>query len=234
MSSAWSSVPDNKLAAQFATQSTAGRRPAVGTTTAGLPTAVFTAATPTQLSLPVAANNNSTQKWGFALWLSITTYAALKYILSIGGATGRYDNCKAEINFDGSRRCNLAFFGQDTSNYTGRQLLSATNSCPAANTPFWLRAQFDGTQATELLRHKIFINGVDVSSGGTYSNVGSGGTPVLLRPNAENIPIILGSYDNTADATFATSFKWGSNAYFFNGSPSAANDAKLMAFDAMT
>lgn len=233
VSAAYSSVSDVK-ASNPATQATAARRPSVATSTNGLPMCTFVGATPTQLIWPDASNNNSTQKWGFSCWIKVNSYANLKYLLSFGGSTGRYDNCKAEINFDSSRRCILALFGQDTSNYTGRQLTTATNSCPTAGTLFCLRAQFDGTQATELLRHKVFINEVDVSSAGAYSNVGTGGTPVLLRADAENIPITLGNYQNDADTSFSLSATVGPTIRVFNDSPTAAEGAALMSFERPT
>jgi hypothetical protein len=235
VSSAWSSIPDIK-AGGAAVQGTAAQRPAASTQANGLPIATFDRTAPNQLSLPLRSAYNGTTRWGFACWIKLPTLpGGTKYLMSFGGATGRYDNAKVELAFDTtSRKVNVAFFGQDTTGYNGRQYTSANTTIPVASTAFFFRAQFDGSLGTEVLRHKAFVNEVDLTSGGAYSNIGTGGTPVALRPDAESVPIIIGNYTDNTDTSISLNAVLGGNAYFFTGSPSAANGAKLMGYDPLT
>jgi hypothetical protein len=212
------SIPDRRIV-NPATQATAGRKPTMGTAANGRATATFVAASPSQLSLPMHAALNGTSEWGVAFWIKVNTYLSLRYVLNVGGGAATYDNSKVEIAIHSNRSALVSFFGQDTNGYNGRRGTTAGNALPVAGTWFSLRAQFIGGLGTELLRHKLFVNGAD--SGLTYLNEGSGGTPVLLRTNAANVPIVIGNYVNTADATYATDLMLGSYIWFFNKTPNA-------------
>lgn len=212
------SIPDRRNS-NAATQATAGRKPTMGTAANGRATATFVAASPSQLSLPMHASLNGTAEWGVAFWIKVNTYLNLRYVLNVGGAAGTYDNSKAEIAIHSNRSALLSVFGQDTVNYNGRRGTTAGNALPAAGTWFSLRAQFNGLLGTEVLRHKLFINGAD--SALSFLNEGTGGTPVLLRTNAANVPVLIGNYVNSADATYATDLVLGSFIWFFNKTPNA-------------
>lgn len=226
----YSSVPD-MLTTNPATQGTAALRPTAGTSTNGLPTALFVASEPNTLNWPKASNNNGTQQWGIACWVKMTAYAgAGRYIFDSGGLTARYDNMRITLFYNASRNLAVEYFGQDTVGYNGRLGVAAAAGA-VAGTWFWVRVQFDGTQGTEAGRLKLFVN--EVSQSLTFSNVGAGGTPVLLRTNAESIAGVIGAFDN-ADTTLSMDGTIGPNIFVFNASPTAAQAAALMNFEAPT
>ena len=226
----YSSVPD-LLVSNPATESVAAQRPTAGTSTNGLTICTFVRAEPNQLSWPKNANTNSSQKWGIACWVKNTTYPALCYLFDFGGATAAYDNERINVAFNSSRNIIVELFGQDTSGYNGRQGL-ASAAAAAAGTWFWLRVQFDGTQGTEAGRLKIFVNEVEQSL--TFSNVGTGGTPVLLRTNASSVPGVIGNFTDNTDTTYGVNGAVGPNIFVFSDSPTSAEATALMNFEAPT
>lgn len=230
VSGAYSSVPD-VLATNPASQSSSALRPTAGTSANGFPICTFVKATPTSLSWPKASNNNSTQKWGFACWVKATSYPAQAYLFEFGGATARYDNERINLFFNSSRSIFIEVFGQDTTGYNGR-VGSVATAAPVAGTWFWLRVQFDGSQGTEAGRLKLFLNEVEQTL--SFANIGTGGTPVLLRTNAESIPGVIGNFTNDSDTSIAFNGAIGPNAFTFSDSPTSAQGTALMNFEAPT
>jgi hypothetical protein len=220
------SIPDVRASTQNpATQATSGRKPTVSTSN-GRTVLTFATASAQQLVWPVAANNNATQKWAFACWYKATTYPPYKCLLSFGGATGAYNNTKAELYFNNNRSAELYFFGQDTTGYNGRKGLTPGNALPAAGTWTALFAAFDGTQATEAARHRFYVDWSLQAL--TFSNIGTGGTPVLLRPDAANVPIVLGNYMDANDTTYSIDGAVASKIWIFNGIPNLADAAAML------
>lgn len=226
----YSSVPD-LLASNPATQGTAAIRPTATTSANGLATALFVGSEPNTLNWPKASNNNSTQKWGIACWIKMTAYSgAARYLFDFGGLTARYDNMRVTTYFNSSRNIGVEYFGQDTVGYNGRQgVANAAGAAPG--TWFWLRVQFDGTQGTEAGRLKIFVNEVEQVL--SFSNVGTGGTPVLLRTNAESIAGVIGAFDN-ADNSLSFDGTIGPDIFTFNDSPSSQDATNLKNFNVPT
>lgn len=194
------SIPDAK-AVNPATQATSGLKPAVGSSN-GRPTLAFTAANGSCISWPVAANTNGTSKFWFATWFKATTYpGGTRYLLDYGGSTSSYNNMKAELWLDGNRAAGLLFYGVDTSGYNGRQGKTANLAMPAAGTWAALFGAFDGSQATEALRHSFYINWVAQSL--TFTNGGaSPSAPLTLRTTGA-IPTLIGNYTNSSDPTLS-------------------------------
>jgi hypothetical protein len=230
----YSSVPDILNPVNPAVQTVDARRPTNGTSSNGLPIANFVTANATCWVWPSANNNNNalTTKAGFAGWFKFTTYTGIfKCIFEIGGSTGAYDNSKFEVYIDSSRRVNLYHFGVDTGGYNGRNAQSPFNSVPVAGTWFFLRWQFNGGNATEALRSKTYINEIEVTN--TFSNVGSGGTPLTLRTGLSSIPSILGSFGDN-DNTYAIAGAFGPNTYLLKDDLTAAEGTALMNFEKPT
>lgn len=227
----YSSVPD-VLTTNPATQGTAAQRPTSGTSANGLPVATFVASEPNQLSWPKAANNHGTAQWGIAYWVKMTAYnGASRYLFDAGGTLATYDNMRITTFYNSSRNIAVEYFGQDTIGYNGRQGVAA-GAGAVSGTWFWLRVQFDGSQGTEAGRLKVFVNEVEKSL--TFSNVGTGGTPVALRTNAGNVPAIIGNFSDNLDNTLSMDGVLGPNVFVFNGSPTAAQATALMNFEAPT
>lgn len=222
----YSSVPD-LLASNPATQGNSDFYPAAGTSTNGLPTAIFDRTSPTQLAWPIASNNNSTSKFGFACWIKLTSNGAYHCLFNQSSGAN-----KVEIYIDTGRRVRVSKFGIDSSGYNGRDSLTAGNSVPAVGTWFFFRYQFDGSQGTEAGRDKTFIDEVDLSAGTTYSNVGTGGTPVTLRTGSGTC--FVGNYQNNSDTTYALDAIVGPNIFILNDSLTVAEGAILRAFEAPT
>lgn len=221
------SIPDMRSPTSHpATQATAGRKPTVSVAGNGRTLLTFAPAGPNQLLWSHAANMNSTQKWAIGFWFKATSYPVFRYLLSFGGNAGTYDNCKAEIFISNTRNLGCVFFGQDTAGYNGRQGVTGSNALPAAGTWTAIFCAFDGTQATEALRHSVYV---DWSSKAlTYSNTGATpSAPLLLRTNAANVPAVIGNYNDTADATYAMDAALGSKIWVFNSIPVLA-DAQHM------
>lgn len=214
-------IPD-RLSTNAAVQATSGRKPTIGVAANGKPIATFLRSAPNQLAVPVVPAINGTTKWGFACWVKMVTNGSFHCLYNRGRA-GEYS---VEIYLDSNRRCRVSKFGQDSSGYNGRDSLTAVNSLPAAGTFFALRYQFDGSGGSEAARDKTFVDGVDLSPGTTWSNVGAGGSPVALRSTTGSC--MLGNYVDSTDATYAADVVIGSRIWYFSDSPIAADCQRMM------
>lgn len=220
--SGYSSIPD-VLGSSPAVQSANSRRPVNGASSNGLPTASFTRANGSSLIWPLTPSVNSTQKHGIACWINVTATLSLATIMTIGGIGSNY---KVDLYLDANRRVVVDLFGIDTAGYIGRRGVTANNSLPVTGTWVFVRYAFNGPAATEAERHKIFINEVDLPL--TYSNIGAGGSPVVLRTAREATGV--GAYAD-GDTTFSMSAVLGPNLFVMNDVLTTTEGANLRSFE---
>lgn len=194
----------------------AARRPAVGTSTNGLPIATF--ATNDAVAVPlVTAINNQTTKLGWAAWIRIGNLAGLGTFISVSSGTGGASAAKIQVFFNSNETLDIDAY---ISGSAGRRF---TGSTPLTqNTWTWLRLRYNSALGGDA-NATMFVNGVVAA--GTYGNLGAGGTLTTL-PVVTGKLIIGNINDGTASA--ALNGDIGPDLFFLGEDITAAEELKLM------
>jgi hypothetical protein len=207
VSGAVSSLPD-ALNSNPATQTTAGSRPPLETSSNGLPCMHFFGGAGSRgLVWPLAAGNNSVNQWGIACWIRFDTFGT-SFIYMVDASSGASPvKTRLMLNSVGGFEVTQFISGGN-----GRYGVSAAAAIVIARWSF-LTVEYDKDPATEALKQVITVNGAAI--GLAFNNIGAGGTLGALPAAAGN------SYIASSNALV------GPNIYVFNSKMAAASQGLL-------
>ncbi len=216
-------IPD-VLANNPAVQPDTDRQPTAASSANGLPVATWNGAN--IFTWPAAANNASTAKWGFMVWVKTVSNIGARQrifhtpagsntkrqtfdIVSGGIATNIYQT-------DGN--------GRDWSKTSG--ITASAWQC--------IRFAFDGSAVLDDDKIQVFVNEAKV----TGASIGTQGTlPTMTALQAAGGTNLLGAGPNDVDspgAPLLNGVQTGPNWFVFNDSLLAADAVRLMNFEAPT
>ncbi len=220
LSGAISSVTDNKNTNPMAQVDT--DRQAVGAADGSM---VFSN---DSLILPMHASNNSVTKLGFGQWLKQPTNAAEVWIGGIPNPGGT-SNWKFYTVVQTSRRLELNFY---TDGANGRRFTTAGNAIPAAGTPFWLFWFYDSSLGGDG-NLRLSVNGASALAGGTWANIGTGGTGGDLNVVTGNY--FLGNFANSDVGSLGFNGTMGADLFTVQVTDvTAAEELQMMNFRPLT
>ena len=216
VSAEWETVVDSLNLANPASQTDADRKPAVGTAN-GQPTAVFDGTDVWPWT--IAANNNPTTVFELYFWIKPASVATRQRILHAGIAVS--DN-KIVVDYVISL-FQVNFYRNATA---GRQLTTTTG--PTAGVWQFVRVSFNGAGATEADKMRVLVDEVDC--GGTFADLGAGGTPTALNSAAGAYLIGAASNSDTPSTPLLNGTEIGPFIGIGNTALTATEAAALMRF----
>ncbi len=198
------------------------RRPAVGASANGLPIASFV--TNDAVAVPLSAGiNNQTATLGWGLWARVGNLAGFNTLLSISTGTNGASVAKIQLFLSSTEAPTI-----DVYDGTGNGRRFAATTGITQNTWAWIRVRFNGALGGDA-NGTVFVNGV--LAAGTYSSLGLGAMPnALPSPTGK---LIIGNINDGA-ASAALTGDIGPNIFFLGGDITAAEETRLMAFEAPT
>lgn len=221
----YSSVPDI-LNSNPAVQTTDARRPVNGTSSNGLPIATWSSGASSSLSWPLTAQNNSTTRFHWAVWVKQPTNNQ-EAIFSISTGTGGASVPKIQFFIEASRRLRADVY---MSGANGRFARGAVNDLPPGGTWFFARLFYDSSVGGDGCL-KLYVNGL--ASVLTFGNLGTGPTLGVLPAATGNA--VIGNLNNSGTPSLCLNGSLGPNFYILNGPDlTLAEETNLMNFEMPT
>lgn len=197
------------------------RRPAVAAAANGLPIATF--ATNDCVSVPLIANNNQTAKMGWAFWVKVGDLASTTALISVANGTGGSSAAKIQLFLSATEQPRIDAYISGTD---GRRFTATSGITQDAWV--WCRLRYNKDLGGDA-NATVFINGSVV--GGSYANIGAGGTLTDLPTVTGNL--LIGNVNDGA-ASSALNGSIGPNIFFLGDDITAAQEAALMNFERPT
>ncbi len=203
-------------------QTDADRKPTATTAANGLPITTFDGTD--VLTWSLAASNNATAAWGFALWFNPGSVAGSQAILSIRTAAASVN--KLMIWLSGSKLAMDAY----VSGNNGRRIESTTTTM-VAGTWYWLRVAYDSAVGGDGCV-SLYVD--EALQAVTANNLGAGGTLGAL-PAPTGTALFGGVTDSDTPSTpVQNGGIYGPNWFILNAIPTAGQAANLQTFERPT
>jgi len=222
----WTSITDalNSNPATF----NAARQTDVATTANSLPVQTFIATRPSAMVWPLIAANNQTAQWGIGFWFKPATVSnsVNQTLLIASPSVTNGTSSPGKFNlYQFNATLNIIV---TTAAGGSRQLQISTLT---ANTWVWCRWSWDSARSGDD-RMRVYINGTNVSSSGSYSDLGSGAAfPTNLNAPTGNI---IGGHFGDNGTGNGLGADIGPNIYTFNADPTAAEETAIMNYEKPT
>jgi len=208
-----SSVPD-VLSANPATQSTNANKPALGTSSNGLPILIFDGSND-QLQWPITAGNLNANTMGFAFWVKPTvTMTGTRQLIVLRSPLSSAD--VLELRIDGATL--LASIFGPAAGFVGRYAF--TGNVFSLDTWAFVSWEFDSAAATDVDRCCLFVNGTRRST--TVLTFGSPG-PAMTGIRSATGSGYIGDYNGTLPFNGA----FGPNLYALTAKQTGATEGLL-------
>lgn len=205
-----SSMPDALNSPDTWVQTTDARRPPLGTSANGLP--VLAMVDDALLITPNAGNNHLT-KWGFATHVALDG-AVARTLLRMGvgaSALGATDSLYIEIPANGEMRCHVNIDAGGTN-----RRLALTNPGIFTSSYQFLVIYYDGAQATDALKWRVWLDGVAQVQAFFAEGVAAAMPVALQGAPAGSGNIVLGNLRSDISSTPMIG-RVGPNIYFTSG-----------------